>query len=348
MTALQAYLAALAPGIDIVAGCTGMSARELRAAGAPNRTARTLLTLADAFFSPTSFSRQQRRAVAAARERAHALPTLEVIERYATRAKTKRQAWQLRVELCRTAADTDEMEKLARKKLREINPPTPPRPGVRIRRRKDAPWTLAITGPSALIADLESNLDEDAPLDSVAGLFSSSAAAAPRPTVTTNAIITLDDLDRIIDGDGEEITIQLTNGARLTGAELVARTLSERGLITLVHPFEGAVNLYRTERMANEKQRLMAAAENPVCPWPRCNYPADKCQIHHLEAWQHGGDTNMANLAACCPYHNGVNDDDPNAPPRRGRLARRRGRVVWQPPWADTVPEAVPDPSAET
>ena len=158
----------------------------------------------------------------------------------------------------------------------------------------------------------------------------------------------LDELDRIIDGDGEEITIQLTNGARLTGAELVARTLSERGLITLVHPFEGAVNLYRTERMANEKQRLMAAAENPVCPWPRCNYPADKCQIHHLEAWQRGGDTNMANLAACCPYHNGVNDDDPNAPPRRGRLARRRGRVVWQPPWADTVPEAVPDPSAET
>lgn len=91
VTALQAYLAALAPGIDIVAGCIGMSARELRAAGAPNRTARTLLTLADAFFSPTSFSRQQRRAVAAARERAHALPTLEVIERYATRAKTKRQ-----------------------------------------------------------------------------------------------------------------------------------------------------------------------------------------------------------------------------------------------------------------
>ena len=191
--------------------------------------------------------------MAAARERAHALPTLEVIERYATRAKTKRQAWQLRVELCRTAADTDEMEKLARKKLREINPPTPPRPGVRIRRRKDAPWTLDITGPTSLIADLESNLDEDAPLDSVAGLFSGSAA--PHPTVTTNAIITLDELDRIIDGDGEEITIQLTNGARLTGAELVARTLSERGLITLVHPFEGAVNLYRTERMANEKRR---------------------------------------------------------------------------------------------
>ncbi|MDU7512557.1 MAG: HNH endonuclease signature motif containing protein, partial [Corynebacterium sp.] len=107
--------------------------------------------------------------------------------------------------------------------------------------------------------------------------------------------------------------------------------------ITLVHPYEGAVNLYRTERMASEKQRLMAAAENPVCPWPACNYPADKCQVHHLQAWRHGGETNMSNLATCCPYHNGVNDDDPNAPPVRGRLVRRRGRVVWQPPWADTA-----------
>ena len=247
------------------------------------------------------------------------------------------------MELCRTAADTDEMEKLARKKLRELNPPAPPRPGVRIRRRKDAPWTLAITGPSSLIADLESSLDENAPLDSVAELFSPSGAApATRPTITTNAIITLDELDRIIDGDGEEITIQLTNGARLTGAELVSRTLAERGLITLVHPFEGAVNLYRTERMASEKQRLMAAAENPVCPWAECNYPADKCQVHHLQAWRHGGDTNMANLATCCPYHNGVNDDDPNAPPVRGRLVRRRGRVVWRPPWADTATSPPP------
>ena len=56
MTALQTYLAALAPGIDIVAGCVGMSEDQLRAAGAPNKTARTLLTLADALFAPTSFT----------------------------------------------------------------------------------------------------------------------------------------------------------------------------------------------------------------------------------------------------------------------------------------------------
>ena len=62
MTALQTYLAALAPGIDIVAGCAGMSEDQLCAAGAPNKTARTLLTLADALFAPTSFARLQRQA----------------------------------------------------------------------------------------------------------------------------------------------------------------------------------------------------------------------------------------------------------------------------------------------
>ena len=95
------------------------------------------------------------------------------------------------------------------------------------------------------------------------------------------------------------------------------------------------MNLYRTSRHASDKQRLMAGAENPTCPWAECNYPADKCQIHHLQAWKHGGETNMANLSVACPYHNGVNDDDPNAPPLRGRLARVNGTIKWLPPWAE-------------
>ena len=53
----------------------------------------------------------------------------------------------------------------------------------------------------------------------------------------------LDELDRVVDGGGEEITLQLTNRARITGAELVARTLSDHGYVTLVHPHEGSVNL---------------------------------------------------------------------------------------------------------
>lgn len=29
-----------------------------------------------------------------------------------------------------------------------------------------------------------------------------------------------------------------------------------------------------------------------------------------------------------CPYHNGVNQDDPNAPPGRGRMARVNGTAM--------------------
>ena len=72
----------------------------------------------------------------------------------------------------------------------------------------------------------------------------------------------------------------------MTGAELVRRVFTEHGYVTLIHPVEGPVNLYRTSRFASAKQRLMAAAENPVCPWPECRYPADECQVHHLNAWK--------------------------------------------------------------
>ncbi len=58
----------------------------------------------------------------------------------------------------------------------------------------------------------------------------------------------IDELDEILSGVGEEITLRLTNGAEISGAQLVEKRLAECGLVTLVHPYEGAVNLYRTSR----------------------------------------------------------------------------------------------------
>lgn len=152
-----------------------------------------------------------------------------------------------------------------------------------------------------------------------------------RPRVHTNVIVQLPALAKILQGDGEEISLQMTNGAIMSGAEYVKRALDTcLDYATLVHPHEGPVNLYRTKRFANRKQRLMAGAENPTCAWPGCNHPADKAQVHHLISWSRGGPTNMSNLATLCHYHNGVNEEDPNAPPLRGRLARVDGKVRWQ------------------
>ncbi|QPK80265.1 HNH endonuclease [Corynebacterium lizhenjunii] len=166
---------------------------------------------------------------------------------------------------------------------------------------------------------------------------------AARPQVRTNVIIRLEDLDKIIHGHGEEITVELTNGARMTGAQLVARKLAEIGLITLVHPFTGPVNLY-TARSASYKQRLMAWAEHPTCAWPGCNKPAEESQIHHIRRHKDNGLTEPSNLVPLCKYHNGTNDDDPTKPTGRGIIDRINGRIVWFPPWGGP-PWYIPSPA---
>ena len=227
--------------------------------------------------------------------------------------------------------------------MREIKGPPQRKPGVKLYRRADGPWTMTITGKSADIADMHAALDKDAPLDSVRKIFQGDAAAS-RPAVTTNVVLRLDELDRVIDTAGDDITLQLTNGARMTGADLVRRAFTAHGYVTLIHPVKGPVNLYRTERLASPKQRTMAAAENPTCPWPQCNYPADECQVHHLTAWSAGGPTNQENLVTLCAHHNAVNQDDPSRPTERGRMVRIDGRVAWIPPWSNT-PRFVPSPA---
>ncbi|WP_235923129.1 HNH endonuclease signature motif containing protein [Corynebacterium lizhenjunii] len=166
---------------------------------------------------------------------------------------------------------------------------------------------------------------------------------AARPQVRTNVIIRLEDLDTIIHGHGEEITVELTNGARMTGAQLVARKLADIGLITLVHPFAGPVNLY-TARSASYKQRLMAWAEHPTCAWPGCNKPAEESQIHHIRRHKDNGQTEPSNLVPLCKYHNGTNDDDPTKPTGRGIIERLNGRIVWFPPWGGP-PWYIPSPA---
>lgn len=155
----------------------------------------------------------------------------------------------------------------------------------------------------------------------------------------TNVIVTLDELTEVLRDDGDDIIFKMTNGATMKGKDLVTALLADAGLVTLVHPYHGPANLYRLSRLANEKQRLMAMAEMPTCAWPGCSHPADKAQVHHLKAWKFGGSTNPENLTIACPYHNGVNDDDPSKP-RRGRLERVNGKVRRIPPWATTYQPA--------
>ena len=93
------------------------------------------------------------------------------------------------------------------------------------------------------------------------------------------------------------------NGGKEMNSERVEVALAGRGgatelkdgdHITLISPEQGPVNLYRVRRLASKKQRRMLEAEATRCAWPGCGRPASECQVHHLQEFANGGETNLS------------------------------------------------------
>lgn len=130
---------------------------------------------------------------------------------------------------------------------------------------------------------------------------------------------------------GPAETALTASSARVAGVAGEAKTagvmLKDGDCITLIAPEQGPVNLYRVKRLASSKQRRMLEAETTRCAWPGCGRPASECQVHHLQEFAKGGETNPENMTLLCPYHNGVNGQR-----GRGRMMREHGRVTWLPP----------------
>jgi hypothetical protein len=42
------------------------------------------------------------------------------------------------------------------------------------------------------------------------------------------------------------------------------------------------------------------------CRWPECDRPAGFCDAHHVQPWQHGGETKLTNLVLLCSHHHHV------------------------------------------
>ncbi len=78
--------------------------------------------------------------------------------------------------------------------------------------------------------------------------------------------------------------------------------LSERIRIAPV-----ALDLGRRKRLASYEPRLALAVEHRTCIV--CSTPVAFTQAHHLHWWDHGGPTDLANLApACTQHHHLVHD----------------------------------------
>ena len=65
----------------------------------------------------------------------------------------------------------------------------------------------------------------------------------------------------------------------------------------------GALNLGRTTRLANRAQRRALRALYRTCAIPGCTTGYDRCKLHHIIWWRHGGRTDLDNLVPVCSHH---------------------------------------------
>jgi hypothetical protein len=65
----------------------------------------------------------------------------------------------------------------------------------------------------------------------------------------------------------------------------------------------GALDQGRTNRIANRAQRRALRAMYSTCGIPGCSVGFDRCHIHHIVWWRHGGRTDLTNLIPLCTKH---------------------------------------------
>lgn len=320
---------------------TGFDRRAALAAGIDPARVRAWAALHDVYLAPTHSRQKQRLAADKARRGRFSLDQLALIERRLKPVASARTRAKLRLALLDAQGDYRALARLAKKLLPADKKPA--RRQVTFSRSRNGRRTMTVTADERDLADLEHavtrDLDPSKPaapqmlqpfLDIMRGDGAGVPRAVPRPLL----LIPLPDWVTINDGGGDDTVLGLTDGTTITGAEFLNThyTGAAQHLeAATFHPQEGAVNMYRTQRLANRKQRDLARATTPVCPVPDCRCAADMCEIHHITAWSHGGETNINNLAAVCRYHNRTNDDDP-ARPRRGRIVNVNGTPLWRSP----------------
>ena len=359
MDKYEEFMALTSQAIGILKDMSKRSPYDMAIDGMARKTAKNFTQLADVLFGPTDSPRLQRESVALAEERGLSLEYLEMVEKHARKLKKRGAAWRLRAELIAFEGTFEEAEAYAKKRVTEQGGDTKKKRAVRLGRVIDGLRTISITDTQRRITDLEKTLDatikdDDQPrsaalLEPFWDLVEGTGTGLIKPEYRTVIAIGLDDYAKVSCGRGEEVIVALSDGTTMTGAEFINAamegSLGDKLYVGLFHPTAGPVNLYET-RFASDKLRTLAMAENLVCPWPDCNIPADRCQVHHIDAHKYGGHTKPSNLTMLCKYHNGVNDDDgprkkrkrPSpGRPKRGRMRRHRGKVRLHTPGGKLV-----------
>lgn len=348
MTFAQLLEAMSSSALDTLAGFDEQSAID---AGLDPNTVRSWAALHAVYVADTAAHRQQARARELVRRARLSLHQLSLIERRLSQVPARERA-RKRLEVLEAfaAARPSNYQSFARR-VKALVPAEqkPPQESMSVGRSVMGMRRIVIVATDERATDLEftcaMDLDTSQPAapqmaENFWKTFKSRGlvTAIRRPLIMVPAPA----LSTIVSGgcDPNEVTLGLSDGTTITGAEFLEKYFSDAGVgleAALFHPTEGPVNLYRVQRFANQKQRDLARATTPVCPVPDCHRAADLCEAHHIVAWKHGGQTNMRNLTMLCRYHNRTNDDD-DWVRHRGRIEVVDGSPTWVSPRGHPVP----------
>lgn len=75
---------------------------------------------------------------------------------------------------------------------------------------------------------------------------------------------------------------------------------------TIVNSLGVPLDMGRKIRFANRVQRRALALRDGGCTFPGCSAPASWTETHHSKHWEHGGKTDVGDLASLCRHHHGV------------------------------------------
>jgi hypothetical protein len=116
----------------------------------------------------------------------------------------------------------------------------------------------------------------------------------------TAGMLVLCDLETMRSGLHSNSVCETEDGTPFP-VEMVRRLACEAEIIPVVLNGRGeALAVGRGQRLATPAQRAALRAMHRTCIGPNCTVPFDACQIHHVIPWEHGGKTELANLAPLC------------------------------------------------
>ncbi len=134
-----------------------------------------------------------------------------------------------------------------------------------------------------------------------------------------NVIISLEDLQN-------RARSAMLDFGGLLSPESLRMLACDAGIVPIVMNGKGQpLDVGRTTRSIPDGLRRAVAARDLGCAHPGCGRPPSWCEVHHIQEWEKGGETELSNCVMLCRYHH--------------RLMHRPG---WQVRIRDGLPEFVP------